>query len=157
MPPRANPGLGLRRVRLVSGLLHQIVELDLRLRPFQSARVPHDLLVGVAVAIGLDRGFALPFRVRDEFGRVSAAQELFRKAALLLEPARSGAGLRPTRRSVHALTTKPPGHPRSLASAHASDRGRPKRPTRPDHPWGCWIFAGRARQSRSDYSVHLND
>jgi len=51
-------------------LLHQVVELDLRLRPFQSSRVPHDLLVGVAVAIGLDRGFVLPFRVRDEFGRV---------------------------------------------------------------------------------------
>src|SRR6516165_5827810 len=96
MPPRSNLGLGLRRVRLVSGLLHQVVELDLRLRPFQSARVPHDLLVGVAVAIGLDRGFALPFRVLDEFGGVSAAQELFRKAALLLggiyRDKRSGAG-----------------------------------------------------------------
>ena len=76
-------------LRLVSGLLHELVELDLRLRPFQSARVPHDLLVGVAVAIGLDGGFALPFRVRDEFGRVSAAQELFRKAALLLDHKRS--------------------------------------------------------------------
>src|SRR6516165_5848320 len=40
-------------------------------------------------AIGLDRGFALPFRVRDEFGRVSAAQELFRNAALLLDHERS--------------------------------------------------------------------
>ena len=53
--------------------MHELVELDLRLRPFQSARVPHDLLVGVAVAIGLDRGFRIPFRVRDEFGSVSAS------------------------------------------------------------------------------------
>src|SRR5262249_48412105 len=76
-------------LRLVSGLLHELVELDLRLRPFQSARVPHDLLVGVAAAIGLDRGLAIPFRVRDEFGSVSAAQELFRNAALLPDHERS--------------------------------------------------------------------
>src|SRR4029453_2690967 len=38
-------------LRLASQLLHELVELDLSLRPFQSARVPHDLLVGVAVAI----------------------------------------------------------------------------------------------------------
>jgi hypothetical protein len=40
----------------LAGLLHELVELDLRLRPFQPARVPHDLLVGVAVVVGLDRG-----------------------------------------------------------------------------------------------------
>src|SRR6516162_5692773 len=56
---------GRERAALVSGLLHELVELDLRLRPSQSARVPHDLLVGVAVAIGLDRGLRIPFRVRD--------------------------------------------------------------------------------------------
>src|SRR5712691_5499467 len=72
-----------------SRLLHELVELDLRLRPFQSARMPHDLLVGVASAIGLDRGFRIPFRVRDEFVRLSAAQELFRNAALLLDHERS--------------------------------------------------------------------
>src|SRR5262249_34079839 len=80
---------GREHAALVSGLLHELVELDLRLRPFQPARVPHDLLVGVAAAIGLDRGLAIPFRVRDEFGSVSAAQELFRNAALLPDHERS--------------------------------------------------------------------
>src|SRR5262249_30063155 len=80
---------GRERAALVSGLLHELVELDLRLRPFQSARVPHDLLMGVAAAIGLDRGFRIPFRVRDEFGSVPAAQELFRNAALLPDHERS--------------------------------------------------------------------
>src|SRR5262245_27785623 len=74
---------------LASQLLHELVELDLRLRPFQSARVPHDLLVGVGVAIGLDRGVRIPFRIGDEFGSVPAAQELFRHAALLPDHERS--------------------------------------------------------------------
>src|SRR5262245_39775609 len=72
-----------------AGLLHELVELDLRLRPLQSACVPHDLLVGVACAIRLDRGFAIPLRIRDEFGGVSAAQQLFRHAALLPDHERS--------------------------------------------------------------------
>src|SRR5215813_1362212 len=80
---------GRERAALVSGLLHELVELDLRLRPFQSARMPHDLLVGVAVAVGLDRGLRIPFRVRDEFVRLSAAQELFRNATLLPDHERS--------------------------------------------------------------------
>src|SRR5215510_15430995 len=70
-------------------LLRELVELDLGLRPFQPARVPHDLLVGVAVAVGLDRGVRIPFRVRDEFVRLSAAQELFRNATLLPDHERS--------------------------------------------------------------------
>src|SRR5262249_11800382 len=61
---------------LAAGLLHEFVELDLRLRPFESARVPHDLLVGVAVAVGLDPGLRLPFRVRDEFRSDAAAPAL---------------------------------------------------------------------------------
>src|SRR5262245_60686131 len=80
---------GRERAALVSGLLHELVELNLRLRPFQPARVPHDLLVGVAVAVGLDRGVRIPFRIRDEFGSVPAAQELFRHAALLPDHERS--------------------------------------------------------------------
>jgi len=31
--------------------------------------MPHDLLVGMAVAIGPDRSFRIPFRLRDEFAR----------------------------------------------------------------------------------------
>src|SRR5262249_9752559 len=86
--PRAAGG-GQDGSGLASYLLHELVELDLGLRPFQPARVPDDLLVGLAVAIGLDRGIRIPFRVRDEFGSVPAAQELFRHAALLADHERS--------------------------------------------------------------------
>src|SRR5262245_43326739 len=69
---------GRERAALVSGLLHELVELDLRLRPFQSARVPHDLLVGVAAAIGLDRGLRIPFALRGTLLRRRAARRAFR-------------------------------------------------------------------------------
>jgi hypothetical protein len=65
-------------------LLHDIVELDLRLGAFERAGVAHDFLVGLTVAIGLDRGLGLPFRIGDELGRIFAAQQLFRHASLLL-------------------------------------------------------------------------
>src|SRR5262249_48289181 len=103
---RPRPGLAGEPIQngsgLVSELLHELVELDLRLRPFQPARVPHDLLVGVAVAIGLDRGVRIPFRVRDELGSVAAAQELFRNAALLLDHER-GAFRLPDPRGLFGL------------------------------------------------------
>src|SRR5919204_1065876 len=65
-------------------LLHDVVELDLRLRAFERAGVAHDFLVRLAVAIGVDRGLRLPFRIGDEFGGILAAQQLFRHAAVLL-------------------------------------------------------------------------
>jgi len=90
---RPRPRLAGQPIRDGGGLaaqsLHELVELDLRLRPLQSARVPHDFLVGVAVAVGLDRGVRIPFRVGDEFGSVSTTQELFRNAAPLLDHERS--------------------------------------------------------------------
>jgi len=47
----------------------------------------------------------------------------------------------------------PPGYPRLLASARReADRARPMA-TQPHHPWGCWIFAGRAPRSRSNNLV----
>src|SRR5215467_5251437 len=61
--------------------------------------------------------------------------------------------LPPPHRSAHALTTKPaPLRRRLLASVHASDRDR-QMATQPHHPWGCWIFAGRAARSRSNSLV----
>src|SRR5215467_14062452 len=61
-------------------------------------------------------------------------------------PARPGA-------DRHALDHKPPGVS-SIArvSSTRADRARPMA-TQPHHPWGCWIFAGRARRSRSDHSI----
>jgi len=61
-------------------------------------------------------------------------------------PARPGA-------DRHALDHKPPGVS-SIArvSSPRADRARPMA-TQPHHPWGCWIFAGRAARSRSNSLV----
>ena len=45
--------------------------------------------MGVAVAIVLDVGFGIPFRIGDEFVGLCAAQELFGNTALLLNHERS--------------------------------------------------------------------
>ena len=53
----------------------------------------------------------------------------------------------------HARRSKPPGVS-SIArvSSTRADRACPMA-THPHHPWGCWIFAGRAARSRSNNLV----
>jgi len=68
--------------------------------------------------------------------------ELTRRQVRLL-PARPGA-------DRHARDSKPPrGSSIARVSSTRADRARP-RPAPARHPWGCWIFAGRAPRSRSD-------
>src|SRR5262249_59782781 len=57
-------------------------------------------------------------------------------------PARPGA-------DRHALDHKPPG---TLDCSRQLDASRSSPPNGhpPHHPWGCWIFAGRAARSSSD-------
>src|SRR5262249_61345773 len=43
----------------------------------------------------------------------------------------------------------PLGFSSVVRAIERADRGRPS----PTIPWGCWIFAGRARRSRSDNLV----
>src|SRR5882724_6528441 len=66
-------------------LFNEIIKFYLRLRAFQTTRVLHDLLVGIAGAVEIDVGFSCPFRIGDEFVRLPAAKQLFRNAALLLD------------------------------------------------------------------------
>src|SRR3989454_2041651 len=80
-------GISRHGVSLLSG---EFGRLDPRLDtpPSINRRHPDSglahLLVRLTVAIGLDRGLGLPFRIGDELGRIFAAQQLFRHAALLL-------------------------------------------------------------------------
>src|SRR5690349_21463532 len=85
---RYEPGFraarSIRATRYTPNALgHQIIELHLRLRAFQPARVAHDLLMGVAVAVEIDVRFAVPFRIGNELMGFSAAQKLLGNATLL--------------------------------------------------------------------------
>src|SRR5262245_19730251 len=79
----------------------EVVELHLRFRPLERARVPHDLLVRVAAAVELDVGFGVPFRIGDELVRLPAAQELLRDAALLPDHERCAFRLPDSQGVVH--------------------------------------------------------
>src|SRR5687767_13102286 len=70
-------------------LVYELVELDLCVRPLQSTSMAHDFPMGVAVPICIDVSLGFPFRVRDEFVSILAAQKLFRNATLLLNHQRS--------------------------------------------------------------------
>src|SRR5262245_42435024 len=70
--------------RALSSSDNGIVKLHLDLCVLEPARMTHNLLMRLACEIPLDIGFALPFRVGDEFTASAAQpQQLFRDAARL--------------------------------------------------------------------------
>ena len=71
--PFIKPLLG-RRAPPAGDLFYEVVELYLRLRAFQTARVLYDLLVGITVSVKFDVGFSCPFRIGDELMRLPTAK-----------------------------------------------------------------------------------
>jgi hypothetical protein len=86
---------------MVTRLGDKVVKLHIRLRTFERPCMPHDLLMGVAVAVEFDIGLVVPFRVRDEFMSLPAAQKLFRNTALLLNHERRAFGFPDVQRLFH--------------------------------------------------------
>src|SRR5262249_55081405 len=57
-----------------------------------------------------------------------------------------------TRQGPRPRSKDPPSISIARVSSTRADRARPMA-TQPHHPWGCWIFAGRATRSRSNNLV----
>ena len=171
LPPRSTARSALRRVAFFNPCLHRLERRAARSltrsrRAQEIARVPSLAADGPSTTskhgvAGKPAAMVLRGTGPGRGKRRALRAHLFAPSRLT----RPSDVRRPRNNPVCGTKTRPPrrrsSRPRSQApgvssiarvSSPRADRARPMA-TQPHHPWGCWIFAGRAAWSRSDNLV----